>query len=139
MLNRQRREKPLVRQKLSNGERVTRDRFYIDPETCTGDRACIRVSGCPSLTIAPNADPLRVDPVTRVDDSCVGCGLCGENAHASILCPSFVQVQIVSNASAFERWSNKLRGRLIRWLQRRRERQRVARFAAAGISVEHQS
>ena len=57
MLNRQRRVKPLIRQAVSEGRRVTRARFYIDPETCTGDHGCIRLSGCPSLTIRDNPDP----------------------------------------------------------------------------------
>ena len=41
------------------GERVVRERFGVDADTCTGDHSCIRLSGCPSLTIAPNPDPLR--------------------------------------------------------------------------------
>ena len=32
------------------GERVVRERFGVDPDTCTGDHSCIRLSGCPSLT-----------------------------------------------------------------------------------------
>jgi indolepyruvate ferredoxin oxidoreductase alpha subunit len=78
MLNKQRRVKPLMRDAMKRGERVVRERFGVDPDTCTGDHSCIRLSGCPSLTIAPNPDPLRRDPVTRVINSCVGCGLCGE-------------------------------------------------------------
>ncbi len=78
MLNRQRREKPLMRQAVARGERVVRERFGVDPDTCTGDHSCIRLSGCPSLTVKPNPDPLRSDPVAAVVDSCVGCGLCGE-------------------------------------------------------------
>ena len=66
-----------------------RERFGVDADTCTGDHSCIRLSGCPSLSIKPNPDPLRTDPVATVLDSCVGCGLCGEVAHAAVLCPSF--------------------------------------------------
>jgi indolepyruvate ferredoxin oxidoreductase alpha subunit len=64
MLNRQRREKPQVRAQLAAGQRVVRERFGVDSDTCTGDHSCIRISGCPSLSIKTNPDPLRTDPVT---------------------------------------------------------------------------
>src|SRR5690606_12146899 len=64
MLNRQRRERALVRQRIKDGARVVQERFGVDSDTCTGDRACIRLSGCPSLSVRPNPDPLRPDPVT---------------------------------------------------------------------------
>jgi indolepyruvate ferredoxin oxidoreductase alpha subunit len=122
MLNRQRRERPLRRKKVQAGERVVRERFGVDPDTCTGDHSCIRLSGCPSLSIKPNPDPLRTDPVTAVADSCVGCGLCGEVAHAAVLCPSFYRAEIIDNPSAWDRWLQKFSGRVIGWLQRRIER-----------------
>jgi indolepyruvate ferredoxin oxidoreductase alpha subunit len=75
----------------------------VDADTCTGDHSCIRLSGCPSLTIKPNPDPLRLDPVATVIDSCVGCGLCGEVAHAAELCPSFYRVEAISNPGRWER------------------------------------
>src|SRR3546814_8171816 len=65
MLNKQRREKPLVRKAVKDGKRVVRERFGVDSDTCTGDHSCIRLSGCPSLTIKPNPDPLRQDPVAH--------------------------------------------------------------------------
>jgi indolepyruvate ferredoxin oxidoreductase alpha subunit len=74
--------------RLARGARVVRTRFGVDDEICTGDHSCIRLSGCPSLTVS-NPDPLRTDPVATVIESCVGCGLCGEVAHAAVLCPSF--------------------------------------------------
>jgi indolepyruvate ferredoxin oxidoreductase alpha subunit len=122
MLNRQRRERPLRRKKVQAGERMVRERFGVDPDTCTGDHSCIRLSGCPSLSIKPNPDPLRTDPVTAVADSCVGCGLCGEVAHAAVLCPSFYRAEIIDNPSAWDRWLQKVSGRVIGWLQRRIER-----------------
>lgn len=128
MLNRQRREKPLQRQRLAAGERVVRERFGVDPDTCTGDHSCIRLSGCPSLTVKPNPDPLRTDPVAAVVDSCVGCGLCGEVSHAAVLCPSFYKARIVSNPTRADRWREALRGRVIGWLQRRAAARR-ARYA----------
>lgn len=96
-LNRQRRIKPQRQQAIKQGKRVVKERFGVDADTCTGDHACIRVSGCPSLTIKANPDPMRTDPVATVLDSCVGCGVCGANAHAASLCPSFYRTDLVFN------------------------------------------
>ncbi len=123
MLNRQRREKPQVRAQLAAGQRVVRERFGVDSDTCTGDHSCIRISGCPSLSIKTNPDPLRTDPVATVLDSCVGCGMCGEVSHAAVLCPSFYKAQIVSHPSAWERWWDGLRRQVVGVLQRRRAQQ----------------
>lgn len=128
MLNRQRREKKLTRKALGEGKRVVRERFGIDPDTCTGDHSCIRLSGCPSLSIRDNPDPLRQDPVAMVVDSCVGCGNCGEVAHAAVLCPSFYRAQIVSNPNFLDRLGQKITGAIIGWLQRG-EANRRARYA----------
>jgi indolepyruvate ferredoxin oxidoreductase alpha subunit len=126
MLNRQRREKPLVKQAIKEGKRVVRERFGVDSDTCTGDHSCIRLSGCPSLSIKPNPDPLRQDPVAHVDNSCVGCGLCGEVAHAAVLCPSFYRASIVSNPTRWERLRKRVAVALIGFLQSRDERTRAA-------------
>ena len=119
MLNKQRRVRPLLRKRLEGGKRVVRERFGVDPDTCTGDHSCIRLSGCPSLTLAPNPDPLRREPVTKVINSCVGCGLCGEVAHAAVLCPSFYRASIIANPTQWDRLKHKVRGAVIGWLQRR--------------------
>jgi indolepyruvate ferredoxin oxidoreductase alpha subunit len=129
-LNRQRRIKPQLKAAVARGERVVRERFGVDPDTCTGDHSCIRLSGCPSLSIKPNPDPLRSDPVATVLDSCVGCGVCGEVSHAALLCPSFYKARIVSNPTAWDRFVDRMRRALIGWLQRRDERRR-ARVAFA--------
>jgi Indolepyruvate ferredoxin oxidoreductase, alpha and beta subunits len=128
MLNRQRREKQKVRKALENKERVVRERFGVDPDTCTGDHSCIRLSGCPSLSVKPNPDPLRTDPVVMVVNSCVGCGLCGEVSHAAVLCPSFYRARIVTHPRLHERVIEALRRPLISWLQRRDAR-RIARYS----------
>jgi indolepyruvate ferredoxin oxidoreductase alpha subunit len=128
MLNRQRREKPVQRQRIAAGERVVRERFGVDADTCTGDHSCIRLSGCPSLTVKPNPDPLRTDPVATVVDSCVGCGLCGEVSHAAVLCPSFYKARIVHNPTRWDRWRQRLRHAVIGWLQSR-DAARQARWA----------
>ena len=112
-LERQRRNKPRVAEQLQRGERVLRTRFGIDEDTCTGDHSCIRLSGCPSLTVKPNPSALRTDPVASVNSACVGCGLCGENAHAAVLCPSFYKAEVVQNPTAFERFLARVRGAII--------------------------
>jgi indolepyruvate ferredoxin oxidoreductase alpha subunit len=111
-----------VRKAIEGGQRVVRERFGIDPDTCTGDHSCIRLSGCPSLTIKPNPDPLRRDPIATVLDSCVGCGLCGEVADAAVLCPSFYRAEIINNPSRWDRVKQRVRMAVIGWLQTRIER-----------------
>ena len=109
MLARQRRLKTANAGKLERGLRVATPRFGVDDEVCTGDHSCIRLSGCPSLTIKPNPDPLRTDPVAHVNNGCVGCGLCGEVSHAAVLCPSFYKAERVQNASLLEKAMHKVR------------------------------
>src|SRR5260221_91076 len=65
-LERQRRLKPEGAQKLSKGERHVRVKYGVDEDTCTGDHSCIRLSGCPTLTVKDKPDPLRTDPVATV-------------------------------------------------------------------------
>ena len=125
MLNRQRRERPLRNKAIKAGKRVVRARFGVDPDTCTGDHSCIRLSGCPSLTIRDNPDPLRDDPVAYVDNDCVGCGVCGENAHAAILCPSFYRADLIYNPSQSDRFLAKVRGAVIGFFQRLGARRRA--------------
>ena len=102
-LVRQRRVRAENAERLNRGERVVQTRYGVDEEICTGDHSCIRLSGCPSLTVKPNPDPLRIDPVTTVIDSCVGCGLCGEVAHAAVLCPSFYRAELIRNPGWWDR------------------------------------
>jgi len=118
-LARQRRVRAQDADRLSHGQRVVRTRFGVDDEICTGDHSCIRLSGCPSLTVKTNPDPLRSDPVASVIDSCVGCGLCGEVAHAAVLCPSFYRAEHVRNAGFLERLGYRLRRMVIRWFDDR--------------------
>jgi indolepyruvate ferredoxin oxidoreductase alpha subunit len=110
-LERQRRIKPWLASLLAKKARVVRVKYGIDEDVCTGDHACIRLSGCPTLTLKDNPDPLRVDPVATVIEGCVGCGLCGENAHAASLCPSFYRAEVIQNP----RWHE----RLAAWLRER--------------------
>ena len=120
MLNRQRREKPAASKAIAEGRRVEKPRFGVDEDVCTGDHACIRLSGCPSLSLKKLDDPLRDDPVASIDQSCVGCGNCGEVADAAVLCPSFYRADVVYNPGWFERTLSGLSQRVIGWLQKRR-------------------
>jgi indolepyruvate ferredoxin oxidoreductase alpha subunit len=67
--------------------------------------------------------------VSYVDNSCVGCGVCGTNAHSAILCPSFSQIDLVYNPTRFERLCYGLRVRVRNWWRDRdlrlRERARL--------------
>ena len=125
MLNRQRRERPLRNEDIKKGRRVEVPRFGVDEDICTGDHACIRLSGCPSLSLKTLDDPLRDDPVAHIDQTCVGCGNCGEVADAATLCPSFYRVDIVHNPSRYERWRAGMRSRAIGWLQQRRQQRNL--------------
>jgi indolepyruvate ferredoxin oxidoreductase alpha subunit len=107
-LERQRRLKPQVAKSLSQGKRTVRVKYGVDEDTCTGDHSCIRLSGCPTLTVRDNPDPLRTDPIATVIDGCVGCGLCGENAHAAVLCPSFYRAEVIQNPSLWDRLIGKV-------------------------------
>jgi indolepyruvate ferredoxin oxidoreductase alpha subunit len=55
--------------------------------------------------------------VATVIDGCVGCGLCGENAHAATLCPSFYRAEIVQNPKFAERLFARLQNTFTRLLQ----------------------
>ena len=125
MLNRQRRERPQRASAVQSGKRVVDPKFGVDEDVCTGDHACMRLSGCPSLGLKTLDDPLRDDPVATIDQSCVGCGNCGEVADAAVLCPSFYQADRVHNPGWFERFFDRVRKRTISALQRWRESGRL--------------
>ena len=116
-LERQRRIKPWLASLLKKGERVVRVKYGVDEDVCNGDHACIRLSGCPTLTLKDNPDPLKVDPVATVIDGCVGCGLCGSNAHAATLCPSFYRAEVIQNPRWFERLLSSARQLLVNTLR----------------------
>lgn len=103
-LERQRRIRPLEAERLEKGERVVRVKYGVDEDVCSGDHSCIRISGCPTLTLKDANDGLKVDPVVTVEDGCVGCGLCGANAHAATLCPSFYRADVIRNPN----WRDRL-------------------------------
>jgi len=116
-LERQRRLKPIRARRLKEGLRSVRVRYGVDEDTCTGDHSCIRLSGCPTLTVKASSDPLRREPVAHVTNGCVGCGLCGEVADAAVLCPSFHQIEVISNPGWWDRVSDRLNRFFIGLLQ----------------------
>jgi len=118
-LERQRRIRPWIAERLRRRQRVVRVKYGVDEDVCSGDHACIRLSGCPTLTLKDNPDPLKLDPVATVIDGCVGCGLCGANAHAATLCPSFYRAELVRHPRWPERWLHALRRPLLNLLQTR--------------------
>jgi indolepyruvate ferredoxin oxidoreductase, alpha subunit len=120
-LSRQRRVAPQLRRRIEAGQRTVQQKFGVDENVCTGDHSCIRLSGCPSLTVKPSSDPLRSDPVAHVDNSCVGCGVCGEVAHAAVLCPSFYRADVIENPTRLDRLLARVRARVIGWLAGRPE------------------
>ena len=122
MLNKQRRERPQRAEAIKKGTKVKVPRFGVDEDVCTGDHACMRLSGCPSLSLKHTGDPLRDDPVAHIDQTCVGCGNCGEVAEAAVLCPSFYQADVVHNPSSIERWRTKFSQTIIDWLKGYRDR-----------------
>lgn len=126
MLNKQRRVRPLFAAAVKSGKRMVKERFGVDEDVCTGDHACIRLSGCPSLSIKHTDDPLRDDPVAAIDNSCVGCGNCGEVSEAAVLCPSFYRADVIHNPTWIDRLLARARGAVIDWLTKRREATRVA-------------
>ena len=112
-LERQRRVKPWRAQQVRERKRVVRVKYGVDEDTCSGDHSCVRLSGCPTLSVKPASDPLRVDPVATVLEGCVGCGLCGENAHAASLCPSFYRGEVIQNPHWRDRFANRWRRAVI--------------------------
>jgi indolepyruvate ferredoxin oxidoreductase alpha subunit len=118
-VNKQRRVRPQFLKAVSDGKRMVKERFGVDEDVCTGDHACIRLSGCPSLSVKQTDDPLKDDPVAAVDNNCVGCGNCGEVSEAAVLCPSFYRADIIHNPTWWDRFVYRMRGAVIGWLQRR--------------------
>jgi indolepyruvate ferredoxin oxidoreductase alpha subunit len=56
-----------------------------------------------------------------VNNDCVGCGLCGEVAHAAVLCPSFYRANVIQNPTWRDRLVHRLREAVIGMLAPRRK------------------
>ncbi len=113
MLARQRRERRIKAKRHEAGLPVTKERYGVDEEVCTGDHACMRLSGCPSLSLRPARDPLKEGPTATVEPSCVACNLCGEVAQAAALCPSFYKAEAVLNAPRWRLLAARVNRRLL--------------------------
>ena len=125
MLNKQRRVKRAVKSLLKNNKRVVKERFGVDSKVCTGDHECMRLSGCPSLSLDYSPNPLKEDPIAKIDNSCVACGNCGEVAEAAVLCPSFYKSSVVINPTKLEKFGFNIKKSIIQYLQKKRDKKRV--------------
>lgn len=112
-LEKDRRERVIIKKDISEGKRTVQTKLGVDAEVCTGDHSCMRHNGCPSLTLKQSPNILRKDPVAHIESSCVGCGLCGEIAHAAVLCPSFYKVDVITNPSMLDKLSKRVNNYLI--------------------------
>ncbi|MCI0453419.1 MAG: indolepyruvate ferredoxin oxidoreductase subunit alpha [Candidatus Dadabacteria bacterium] len=107
-LEKTRKTKVVIKRRMESGKRVVQPRLGVDPDICTGDHSCMRYNGCPSLTLKESPTILRDDPIASIEHSCVGCGLCGEIAHAAVLCPSFYKAEVINNPSLFDKLADKV-------------------------------
>jgi indolepyruvate ferredoxin oxidoreductase alpha subunit len=112
-LEKTRKERKLTNKRIKSGKRLAQAKLGVDPDVCTGDHSCMRYNGCPSLTLKESPSILRDDPIAHIEQSCVGCGLCGEIAHAAVLCPSFYRVEIINNPSLIDKFESKLNSMLL--------------------------
>ncbi len=112
-LEKNRKERAALKKGIKTGKRMVHAKLGVDPDICTGDHSCMRYNGCPSLTLKESPTILRDDPVAHIEHSCVGCGLCGEIAHAAVLCPSFYKVEIIDNPSLWDRVSSRVNRSLL--------------------------
>jgi indolepyruvate ferredoxin oxidoreductase, alpha subunit len=112
-LEKTRKERKIIDKRIKSGKRLVQAKLGVDPDVCTGDHSCMRYNGCPSLTLKESPSILRDDPIAHIEQSCVGCGLCGEIAHAAVLCPSFYKVEILNNPSLIDKLESKLNGMLL--------------------------
>ena len=115
-LERQRRIRPLIAAALKGGERVVRT---ATASTRTPARATTPASGSRAARRSPSRTTRTrcARPGRHVIDGCVGCGLCGENAHAAVLCPSFFRAEVMQNPTWWDRALARVRAAVIGWLQ----------------------
>ena len=116
MLAKKRRGNPFKARAARQGRPVRVSRYGVDAEICTGDHSCIRLSGCPSLTLRPATDPLKDGPTAHVDETCAACNLCGEIAQAAQLCPAFHKAGGIANARLRDRIAARVNRRVLRWM-----------------------
>ncbi len=117
-LARMRREQPVIESMIDKGRRVEQVKYRIDEEICSGCFPCEKYSGCPSVTMVKNPNPLRTGYIKQTEDTCTGCGICGITSIFG-LCPSTYRVRIVYNPTRWERFMHRLNMYAIRMLMGR--------------------
>ncbi|MEM0365371.1 MAG: indolepyruvate ferredoxin oxidoreductase subunit alpha [Candidatus Nitrosocaldus sp.] len=115
-LARMRREQPMLESMIDEGKRVEEVKYRIDEEICSGCFPCEKYSGCPSVTMVRNPNPLRTGYIKQIEDTCTGCGICGITSIFG-LCPSTYRIRIVHNPTRWERFMHKLNMYAIRMLR----------------------
>jgi indolepyruvate ferredoxin oxidoreductase alpha subunit len=108
--------RPLLRKMMAGGERVVRERFGVDPDTCTGDHSCM-ASGCPSLA---GAQSIRCGASRRPGDQLLRrLRLRGEVRSRRGALPVVLSRLHHSQSDMVGPREAEVRGAVIGWLQRR--------------------
>ena len=95
-LARQRRVRPRMAKRRAGRARDCGTASASIDEICTGDHSCIRLSGCPSLTVSPS--PIRCAAIRSPRDRQLRrLRPVRRGRHAAVLCPSFYRAEIVRN------------------------------------------
>lgn len=113
MLAKKRRGNRFKAEAAKAGLPLRQARMGVDPEICSGDRSCMRLNGCPALTVAAREDPVREGSVTHIDETCAACSLCAEAAQCIPLCPSFHRARGTINPGFARRLRGRINARLL--------------------------
>jgi len=116
-------EKTSTSQEIKEGKRVVRDVTELT-RNLHWRPLLHRISGCHHSQLDPTPTRCVMTHCNSLD-SCVGCGLCGENAHAAALCPSFYSTEVIYNPNRWDKAKLIFREKYIGLLQRSIEKQRV--------------
>jgi indolepyruvate ferredoxin oxidoreductase alpha subunit len=115
-LARTRRELPIVESKIAHRDMVKEVKYKIDEDICSGCFPCEKYSGCPSVTVVKNPNPLRTGYIKQTEETCTGCGVCGITSIFG-LCPSTYRVTEVHNPSPWQRLQHKVSQSVIAYLR----------------------
>ncbi len=126
MLNKQRRVRPLFAKAVKDGKRVVRERFGVDEDVCTGDHACMRLSGCPSLSVKDTDDPSAGRPGGRDRQYLRRLRQLRRGRRGRGPLPVLLSRRRDLNPTGWDRLLARVRGDVIGSLQRRRDGRRVS-------------
>lgn len=115
-LARTRRELPIIESKIAHGDTVKEVKYKIDEDICSGCFPCEKYSGCPSVTVVKNPNPLRTGYIKQTEETCTGCGVCGITSIFG-LCPSTYRVTEIHNPNAWQRLRYKVSQSIITCLR----------------------